>query len=63
MTNPNSISLIELSWLNTFLWFLQKHNFLECQICVESLRNPSYDFIRSRWASPPIDLVELLALS
>ena len=45
--------LVELSQLNTFLQFLQKHNFLECQISVVSSRDPSRDFFYSRWVSPP----------
>ena len=37
-------------------------NFAECQISVVLLRDPLRDFFCSYWASPPINLVELLAL-
>ena len=60
---PSLIQLTKLSWLNISMWFLQKHNFLECQISVVSLRDLSLDFFRLRWASFPINLVEFWALS
>ena len=53
---------MKLSWLNTFLWFLQKHTFLECQIFVMSSHNPSRDFFCLCWAFPQINLVKLLVL-
>ena len=58
----SSIYHRELSWLNTFLWFLQKHNFLEYQISIVLLSDPSRDFFCSRWTSTPINIVKLLAL-
>ena len=57
------IQFTELSWLNIFLWFFQKHNFLEHQISIMSSHDPSCEFVCSCWASSPINLVELLALS
>ena len=39
---------MELSWLNTSLWFLQKHNFLERQITVVLSRDVSCDFFHSQ---------------
>ena len=57
------IQLTKLSGLNTFLWFLQKYNFLERQISVILSRDPSRNFFSSPWASLPMNLVELLALN
>ena len=53
---------MELSCLNNFLWFLQKHNFLKCQITVVLSREALCNFFRSCWASPSINLVVFLVL-
>ena len=53
---------MELSQLNTSLWFLQKHKFLEFLITVVSLHNSLGYFLRLRWAYLSINLVVLLAL-
>ena len=58
----NLIQFTKLSWLNTSLWFFQKHNFLEYQISVMLLLNSLRDFFHLCWASPSINLVKLLAL-
>ena len=44
---------MELSQLNTFLWFLSKYNFLEYQTYIVLLRDLLPDFFRLRWASSP----------
>ena len=59
---PSLIQLTELSQLNNSSWFLQKNNFLERQISVVLSFDPSRDFFRSYWASPLINLIELLVL-
>ena len=60
--HPSLIQLTELSWLNTFLWFIQKHNFLEYQIFIVLLHDQLRNFFYSCWASFPINLVEFLVL-
>ena len=59
-----SFSLIESwSWVNLTLFhsFAKSKTFLEHQRSVVLARDVSRDFFYSRWASPPINLVYLLA--
>ena len=62
LTTSSSIQPKKLSQLNTFLWFLQKHNILEYQISGISSHDLLRNFFRSRWSCSPINLIELLAL-
>ena len=56
------IQLAELSQLRISLKFLQKYNFLKCQITVMSLYHAPCDFFYSCWISHPMKLILMLAL-